>query len=140
MIRKFIKSLLLAVLLCSPALAAGEYGDVIVSQVTSIYDGDTIICTIKGWPAIIGERVSVRIKDIDTPELDDERQDIKERARLAKVFTVTKVRAAKVIELRNMQRDKYFRILADVYLDGKSLGEMLIAEGLAKEYDGGKKE
>lgn len=42
-------------------------------------------------------------------------QKEKDLARLAKQFTVFKLRGAKVIELRNMQRGKYFRIVADVY-------------------------
>jgi len=38
-----------------------------------------------------------------------------------------------------MQREKYFRIVADVDIDGQDLGQMLIHEGLAQPYDGGKK-
>ncbi|MCJ7765924.1 MAG: thermonuclease family protein [Thiovulaceae bacterium] len=38
-----------------------------------------------------------------------------------------------------MKREKYFRILADVYVDGEALGEMLIYNGLAVPYDGGHK-
>ena len=38
-----------------------------------------------------------------------------------------------------MERGKYFRIAADVYVDGESLGDMLIAAGVAVRYDGGKK-
>jgi len=41
--------------------------------------------------------------------------------------------------LRNIDRGKYFRIVADVYIDGKSLAQMLLTKGLAKVYDGGKK-
>ena len=38
-----------------------------------------------------------------------------------------------------MQRGKYFRIVADVYTDGQSVGEGLVREGLAVVYGGGKK-
>jgi endonuclease YncB( thermonuclease family) len=44
-----------------------------------------------------------------------------------------------VLELRNIQRGKYFRIVAEVYVDGKSLTESLIAAGLGYRYHGGKK-
>jgi len=44
-----------------------------------------------------------------------------------------------VIELRDMQRGKYFRILANVYVDGKDLAQALIQEGHARAYDGGKR-
>ena len=43
---------------------------------------------------------------------------------------------AKTIELKNPQRDKYFRVLAEVWIDGESLGEKLKNDGLAKDYDG----
>jgi endonuclease YncB( thermonuclease family) len=38
-----------------------------------------------------------------------------------------------------MQRGKYFRIVADVFVDGSNLGQELIERGLAKPYDGGTK-
>jgi len=38
-----------------------------------------------------------------------------------------------------MQRGKYFRILANVIIDGKSLGDSLVSNGLARRYDGGKR-
>ena len=43
------------------------------------------------------------------------------------------------IVLRNMERGKYFRIAADVIVDGESLGSMLIDAEMAVRYDGGKK-
>ena len=43
-----------------------------------------------------------------------------------------------LIALRNMERGKYFRIDADVIVDGESLGDMLIEAGVAVRYDGGK--
>jgi len=49
------------------------------------------------------------------------------------------IRSAKVIELRNMQRGKYFRIVADVFLDDQSLADALVKKGLARPYDGGRK-
>ena len=45
-----------------------------------------------------------------------------------------------MIELKDMQRGKYFRILANVYVDGKSLGKPLINTGHARAYDGGKRD
>jgi micrococcal nuclease len=41
-------------------------------------------------------------------------------AKKAKEFTVTALMTAKKVELRSMQRDKYFRVLADVYVDDKN--------------------
>ena len=83
--------------------------------------------------------MGIRINNVDTPEMRGQCEQEKVLARKAKQYTVTKLHSAKAIELRNMQRGKYFRIVADVYADGQSVGEGLVREGLAVVYDGGKK-
>ncbi|MCK5603005.1 thermonuclease family protein [Candidatus Pacearchaeota archaeon] len=115
------------------------YGEAIVTEVTSIYDGDTFRANIEGFPAIIGERMAIRIAGIDTPEMRDKDPKVKELAQQAKQFTVKRLREGKHIVLKNIQRGKYFRIVADVYIDGVSLADELIKTGLAKPYTGGKK-
>ena len=45
----------------------------------------------------------------------------------------------KRIDLENIERGKYFRIIADIKIDGKSLTRYLLKNGLAYSYDGGKK-
>jgi endonuclease YncB( thermonuclease family) len=116
-----------------------NYGSALVSEVTSIYDGDTFRADLKGYPEIIGDRIGIRINGIDTPEMRGECQKEKRLARQAKQFVVTQLRSAKRVELRNMKRGKYFRIVADVYVDGKNLGDMLISNTMAVSYDGGTK-
>jgi len=61
-------------------------------------------------------------------------------ARQAKQYTVALLRSGKVIELKNTQRGKYFRILANVIIDGESLADSLVSNGLARRYDGGKRD
>ncbi len=122
------------------ALAAPKiYGDAVVAEVTSIYDGDTFRANLEGYPPIAGERIGIRINGIDTPEMRDNSPAVKALARKAKQYAVQRLREGSQIVLRNMKRGKYFRIVADVYVDGCSLGEELITAGLAKPYDGGKK-
>lgn len=116
-----------------------SYGDITIDRLVSIYDGDTFHVDIAGWPDIVGKNVSIRVNGIDTPERRDKRENIKRLAQAAKELVVTRLRAAESIELRNMQRGKYFRIVADVYVDGESLADILIEQGLAKPYDGGTK-
>lgn len=136
------KLILIIYLICSTALFAEEktYGTATGITVTSIYDGDTFKCNIKGYPSIVGEQIGIRIIGIDCPEMKDKRPEIKAKAQEAKQYTVKRLREGKVIELVDMQRDKYFRILASVRIDGKDLAQELIAKGLAKAYDGGTKE
>ncbi|AGN11318.1 thermonuclease family protein [Simiduia agarivorans] len=112
------------------------YGDVSVTEVVSIYDGDTFTVNIKDWPSVAGERISVRIAGIDTPEMRGRCDYEKQRAREAKQFTVAALRNARQIRLQNLQRDKYFRLLSDVYVDGENLGVMLMQQGFAVPYAG----
>lgn len=136
-------SRLLAVfLMCAmplAALAEKTYGGVTIAKVTSIYDGDTFRVNIPNYPPIIGQHIGIRINGVDTPEMRGKCEQERVLARKAKQYTVTVLRNAKTIELHDMQRGKYFRIVADVYADGQSVGEGLVRKGLAVVYDGGKK-
>jgi len=100
------------------------------------YDGDTITVNIPEWPDIVGKNISVRICGIDTPEIKGTSGETKEKALAAKQVVFDICSNAKKIELRNVQKDKYFRLLADVYVDGKSIGKTLLNKGLAKPYFG----
>jgi endonuclease YncB( thermonuclease family) len=57
----------------------------------------------------------------------------------SKQFTVRALLSARTIELRNMQRAKYIRYLANVYVDGKNLADGLIIAGHSRVYDSGKR-
>tara|TARA_R110000850_G_scaffold148836_5_gene271204 strand:- start:15162 stop:15599 length:438 start_codon:yes stop_codon:yes gene_type:complete len=116
-----------------------NHGSLTVSEVTSIYDGDTFRANISGVHSLIGERIGIRVAGVDTPEMRGKCQKEKDLARKAKQVTVETLRSAKVIELRNTKRGKYFRIVADVYVDNKSLTDILISSGLGVAYDGGTK-
>jgi micrococcal nuclease len=118
---------------------ATEYGNATVSEVRTIYDGDSFRVNINGWPDIIGKSVPIRILGIDTPEMRGKCEAEKILARQAKQHTVALLRSGKMIELKNTQRGKYFRILANVIIDGESLADSLLKNGLARRYDGGKR-
>jgi len=137
-----MKKLIMVCLVCFLSVYAQDkmYGKVRVSKVMSIYDGDTFKVTISSWPSIAGDNVGVRVKGIDCPEMRDDDPKVKELAQQAKQYTVKRLREGKIIWLKNIQRDKYFRILADVEIDGKDLGKELLEKSLAKPYDGGTKE
>ena len=127
------------VTLHAEALSKKNYGDVVVTEVTSIYDGDTFRANIDSYPELLGYRIGIRVNGIDTPEMRGKCEKEKLLARKAKQFAVSALRSAKKVELRNMKRGKYFRIVADVYVDGKNLGDALISHKLAVPYDGGHK-
>ena len=119
------------------ALKDKTYGDVVVSEITSIYDADTFRANIEQWPDIIGKRMSIRVLGVDAPEIRGKCKAEKTKARAAKQFTVNALRSAKQVELRNIKRGKYFRLLADVFVDGRRLADLLISAGHGRHYSGG---
>ena len=119
--------------------ANANYGSVVISEVTSVYDGDTFRANIPDFPELIGRNIGIRINGIDTPEIKGKCEQEKQLAFKAKRFTVEMLTKANVIEIRNLQRGKYFRIVADVYADGVNVADELVKENLAVVYDGGKK-
>ena len=130
-------------LCCFSLLTAGKnktYGNVAISEIVSVYDGDTFTVNIKQYPPIVGEKISVRIYGVDTPEIKGKTVREKEMAIQAKEFVEERFKTARVIELRNLQRDKYFRLLAEVYVDGENLSETLIKQGLGRPYFGNTKQ
>lgn len=108
-------------------------------KVLKNYDGDTLTVNIPDVPALIGKNISVRVFGIDTPEVKTKDQCEKEAGRVARNLVTATLKNAKNVELHNVQRDKYFRILADVIVDGRSLKDILLANKLAYAYDGGTK-
>jgi endonuclease YncB( thermonuclease family) len=119
--------------------AAPEYGTVIVSRVISVYDGDTFRVDIDSLPPIVGKNIPIRLNGVDTPEIQGKCQYEKDLALKARNFVRSKLANAKVIKLTNLQRGKYFRVVADVMIDGDSLERELLENKLAYKYTGGKK-
>lgn len=115
------------------------YGSATVSRIISVADGDTFVCDIDAWPAIIGLRVPVRIAHIDALELNDNRPAAAALAYRAKQYLANKLFQAKLVQLADCRRGKYFRITASVFVDGHSMGQLLLDHGLALPYEGGKK-
>ena len=141
---KFLPIIFSAVIsLFSQSVNAGiddkNFGTLKVSSISSIYDGDTFRAIIKDVHPLLGERIGIRVSGVDTPEIRGKCKLEKSLAKKAKKFTVNFLRSSKKIELRNVTRGKYFRIVADVYGDGRNLTKLLIRSGHAVKYDGGKK-
>ena len=119
--------------------AATEYGTTIVSKVISVYDGDTFRVDIDSLPPIVGKNIPIRLNGVDTPEIRGKCQYEKDLAIKARDFVRNKLTNAKEIRLTKLQRGKYFRVVADVMIDGVSLEQELLDNALAYKYTGGKK-
>lgn len=104
------------------------------------YDADTITFNIPNVHPLIGEKISIRVAGVDAPEMNSKSTCEKETSRNAKRLVANLMKNAKKIDLLNVEKDKYFRILADVSIDGKDLKALLLKNHLAYEYHGGTKE
>lgn len=114
------------------------YDASVTCTVDHVHDGDTFCVSIPYWPAVAGQNIDVRIFGIDAPELHDIRPDIKAIADQAKDL-LTQLIDKKEVTLKNLRRDKYFRILAEVYLGEDLIADKLLAANLVRPYDGKKK-
>ena len=119
--------------LCS-ALLADNYGTLNVSRLESVYDGDTITVDIEGLHPLIGEDIKVRLRGIDAPEIRTKDPQEKAAAKKAKAFLGGLLMKARSVQLRNVSRGKYFRIVADLYIDGENAADKLLAAKLVKVY------
>lgn len=136
-----MKKLFIILLLISAVFAADKiYGDITEDiEIVRVYDGDTFYINVPAWPDIVGKNIAIRIYGIDTPEIRTRRKKEKALGYKAKALVVEAFENCQVIELRNCRRGKYFRIVAEVWLDGNNLADYLIENGLAYYYEGGTK-
>ena len=125
-------------------LAITAHSANLTGRVLWVYDGDTLKVENVGKVRLIG---------IDTPESKASSRDrfylekypitakkLREIAWQAKNYNIHKVKDRRVtLELDQVHRDKYDRLLAYVYLpDGKMLNRVLLQKGLAtvfRRYD-----
>ena len=138
MTRAKIVLILLSIVSCL-VQAAPQYGTVTVSKVINVYDGDTFRVNIDSLPPIVGKNIPIRVNGVDTPEIRGKCLYEKNLALKARDFVRDKLANAKEIKLTNLQRGKYFRVVANVLVDGVSLERELLDNKLAYEYYGGKK-
>ena len=131
--------LILFLLTATSSHSEQSFGDYEGAIYVRNYDGDTITFNLPNLHPIIGKKIAIRVNGIDTPEIrgkcDKEKYDAKQAQGMVEEF----LKDAERIDLKNMGRGKYFRIVADVYADGENLAEALIDSGMAVRYDGGKK-
>lgn len=133
----FIITILLFLLSCSNKSIVNKIEDetshkwdkrIKVTLVETI-DGDTIHVTFNG------KSEKVRLLLVDTPETSHPRLGEQPFGKEAKKFTTDKIENAEKIELEfdiGPKRDKYYRLLAYVYVDDKMLQEELLSQGFAR--------
>lgn len=105
-------------------------------RVIKVYDGDTITIASKlpynNSPLY---RLSVRLHGIDAPEIKGNTEDEKNAARIVRDALASLI-LNKYVTLKNIQNEKYGRILAEVFIDDICVNEWLLKEKYAIKYDG----
>ena len=104
----------------------------------SNYDGDTITVSIPGQHELFGKEVSIRLNGIDTPEKRTQNKCEKDLSQIATDYLRYRILKSRsgLIELRDIQRGKYFRIVAEVWVNGRNLNRAMVRRNLAVEYYG----
>jgi micrococcal nuclease len=118
------------------ALSAFAYDDIIGVQYVRCHDGDTCTINIAHLPDVFGHEIPLRLRGIDAPEISGKCLKEKQHAQRAKGYLNGLLASGKAIGLSQIQRDKYFRLLAVVHVDGVNVNQLLLDRGYARAYDG----
>ncbi len=104
--------------------------------VVKVYDGDTF--TIAKKMGNVWYKFQVRVNCIDCPEIKSKDPDEKRIALQVKEYVASMI-LRKQVFVKNIQKDKYGRLLSDVYFHETNLAEHLLQKHYAVPYDGGTK-
>jgi len=109
------------------------------AQIVRIIDGDTLEVDAHPWPGH-AVRVSVRLRGIDTPERRSRCPGQRAAAQLARNELERLVSGVSTVELINVAGGKYYgRVLADMKAGARDIASAMLASGLARPYQGGKR-
>jgi hypothetical protein len=103
------------------------YPDCTVTEVLRVHAADSFICRVAGRSILAKVRLRVQVRGVTSPADDT--------AGRGKEFTAAKLVGAKRIRLKNIEMRNYFRILADVDIDGAGLAAELVTNGIANAPD-----
>lgn len=112
--------------------------DVREGVVLKVYDGDTFTIGFYQSYSKIPYRILVRLRGVDTPEMEG--VDIRKmvRARAAQRF-LSSVILGKRVQLTDVSMEKYGRLLAVVHCDDVNVNQLMVDEHYAVVYDGKRK-
>lgn len=106
-----------------------------VSRVIRVTDGDTFVVDIDTFPKLFGYHIPVRVRGVNAPERRLPNGSINQKAFESTRFTADFLLQPAPIILSNIERDKYFRLLADVECNGRNLASELLRNGFAVQYN-----
>lgn len=110
------------------------------ARVGHILDGDTFSAVVS-LDADTTVSVRVRLRNVDTPEMNGDCEYERSRAIAARDRLSEIIPVGSMVELSNVKDDKYLgRIDANVKnANGADVGEILIREKFGRKYNGGRR-
>ena len=125
-----------AVLVCAWSVAAFA----VPARVGHILDGDTFSAAVS-LDADTTVSVRVRLRNVDTPEMNGDCEYERARAVAARDRLAEIIPVGSIVELTNVKDDKYLgRIDANVKnATSADVGEILIREKFGRKYNGGRR-
>jgi endonuclease YncB( thermonuclease family) len=114
-------------------LAISESTQLEVLKVTKVHDGDTFKVNLNCDLDLFCREIPIRPTGYDAFELND--AENKADAIAAREQLRDLLVNAQRIELKKVKRGKYFRLVADVYIDNVKLSDIMLDTGLVKPYD-----
>jgi len=109
------------------------------AQILNVTDGDTVVISAPFLPAPLKPRLAVRIFGVDTPEKGHRAKCPSEaqRGEAATQYTKKLIAQGQQYQVVLYRWDKFGgRVLGDIIVNGQSVRQGLIANGLAREYYG----
>lgn len=133
------KILTIVLLSLSSIVHAQKQGITYDAKILRVSDGDTVVISAPFLPKPLKPELAVRIYGVDTPAKGFRAKCPQEEARgkAASEFTKKAVAGSQKRQVVLMEWDKFGgRVLGDIILDGNSLRNMLIQNGMARAYFG----
>lgn len=114
------------------------------AKVLRVVDGDTIDVDIDLGFGVWLKKQRIRFYGIDTPETRTRDLEEKKKGLAAKHFVELACPVGSTVKLRSHDRGKFGRILGEIIVPDSNynnctLNEILVREGHAEEYFGGKR-
>lgn len=106
---------------------APQQANLLPAKIISVTDGDTMKVKVNG------KEETIRLLLVDTPETKHPNKPVQPFGPEASAFAKKTLEGKDVqIEIDVLERDKYGRLLAYLWIDGKMFNEMLLEKGLAR--------
>lgn len=111
------------------------------SSVVYVYDGDTFYVDLPACDLSVAcDRVGIRVIGVDTPEIRGKCDKEKRLAVEARDYVERTLSESETIVLTDVERGKYYRLTARVWVHGEDLAQLLINKGYGRAYQGEQRE